>query len=137
MMYLHILAAAASTMVIGAIWYHPKVFGTAWMNSLGYTEEDLTKGNMALMYGAGYLFSCFIAWKIYAYAGHTEEGMSQFVHGAFHGAWSAGAVAVAVLTLNTIFERRSVTNMLINAGYWFVSLGVMGGILYSIHPGNG
>ncbi|MFT4666100.1 MAG: hypothetical protein ACI9XB_003065 [Gammaproteobacteria bacterium] len=124
-------------MVIGAIWYHPKVFGTAWMNSLGYTEEDLAKGNMALIYGAGYLISCFISSKIYQYAGHTEEGLNQFLHGAFHGAWGAGGVAVAVLTLNAIFERKSVTNIVINGGYWLVSLAVMGGILYSIHPGNG
>ncbi|MFK7808354.1 MAG: DUF1761 domain-containing protein [Saprospiraceae bacterium] len=133
MEWLHILGAAATTMVIGAIWYHPKVFGTAWMKSIGKTEADLAKGNMALMYGVGYLLSCFISYRIYQYAGHPDENLGPALHGAFHGAWSAGAIAVAVLTLNTIYEHRSITNVLINAGYWLLSLAVMGAILYSLH----
>lgn len=136
MQWLHIFAAATSTMIIGAIWYHPKLFGNAWMKSLGYTEADLTKGNMGLIYGIGFLISAFISWNIYRHAGHPDDNLGKFAHGAFHGAWSTGGVAVAVLTLNSLFERRGISNILINAGYWLVSLGVMGGILYSIHPGN-
>ena len=31
--FLAILVASLSTMVIGAIWYNPKVFGTIWMKA--------------------------------------------------------------------------------------------------------
>ena len=136
MMWLHILIAAASTMVLGAIWYHPKLFGTAWMNSLGMSKEELSKGNMALIYGLGYLLSAFIAYRIYRYAGHQDENLGKFVHGFYHGAVSAGAIAISVLTLNALFERRSFTNILINAGYWLLALGLIGGICYSLHPGE-
>jgi TRAP-type C4-dicarboxylate transport system permease small subunit len=133
MEWVHILVAAASTLVIGFIWYHPKLFGSAWMSSLGFTEDDLKKGNMALIYGTGFLISAFIAHRIYQYAGHPDENLGNFAHGMFHGAVSAGGVAVAVLTLNSIFERRSITNILINAGYWLVTLAIMGGLLYTLH----
>ena len=136
MMWLHILIAAASTMVLGFVWYHPKLFGTPWMNSLGYTEDDLRQGNLPLIYGLGLLLSAFISYRIYQYGGHQEEGMSQFVHGFYHGAVSAGWVAIPVLALNSIFERRSFTNVLINVGYWFLALGLIGGICYSLHAPN-
>jgi len=33
------VAAALSTFVVGFVYYHPKVLGTAWMNAEGLTEE--------------------------------------------------------------------------------------------------
>ena len=59
--YLVALGAGLIPMVIGFAWYHPKVFGTAWMNSLGITESDLNKGNMALIFGLSYFFSCILS----------------------------------------------------------------------------
>mgnify|MGYP000031247068 CR=1 FL=1 len=55
-------AAVASlvTLLIGFIWYHPNVFGTAWMRAEGLTDEELKKGNMALIFGLTSLLS-FIA----------------------------------------------------------------------------
>ena len=46
MNFLAIAAAAVSTLVVGFVWYHPKVFGTVWMREAGLTEEQLKKGNM-------------------------------------------------------------------------------------------
>ena len=48
---LAIVLAALIPMIMGFIYYHPKVFGRAWMQSLGLTEEDLKKGNMAVVFG--------------------------------------------------------------------------------------
>ena len=49
--FLAILTAGVSALVVGFIWYNPKVFGTAWMNSAGLTEEQLKGGNMAKIFG--------------------------------------------------------------------------------------
>ncbi len=54
------LAALIPT-VLGFIWYNPKVFGTAWMNACGFTEEDLKGGNMVLIFVLCYVFSFFLA----------------------------------------------------------------------------
>ncbi|GAA4278356.1 DUF1761 domain-containing protein [Aquimarina mytili] len=53
--------AALIPMVLGFIWYNPKVFGTAWMNACGFTPEDLKGGNMALIFILSYVFSFFLA----------------------------------------------------------------------------
>ena len=132
--YLAILIAALIPMVLGFLWYHPKLFGTAWMNSLGMTEDDVKGGNMPLIFGLSLVAAAFIAWRMNAYSGHTEEGMHQFVHGFYHGAYSAGAVAVAVLISNSLFQRNSLQNILINSLYWLLTLGLMGGFLYTVAP---
>ena len=130
--YLAIVLAALIPMVLGYIWYHPKVLGTAWMNSLGITEEKLKEGNMGMIMGLAFALALFLAWRMNAYASHTEPGMSQFVHGFFHGAYSMGLPAAVVLVSNGLFQRNTATNLIINALYWILALGLMGSFLYSV-----
>ncbi|MEW7277083.1 DUF1761 domain-containing protein [Aquimarina sp. 2201CG1-2-11] len=56
--------AALVPMILGFIWYNPKVFGTAWMNACGFTEEDLKGGNMAITFILAYVFSFFLAFML-------------------------------------------------------------------------
>ena len=48
-------------LIIGSIWYNPKVFGNAWMKSSGVTEEQAQSGNMLLIFGLVYVFSVFLS----------------------------------------------------------------------------
>ena len=130
--YLAIVLAALIPMVLGYIWYHPKVLGTAWMNSLGITEEKLKEGNMGMIMGLAFALALFLARRMNAYASHTEPSMSQFVHGFFHGAYSMGLPAAVVLVSNGLFQRNTATNLIINALYWILALGLMGSFLYSV-----
>jgi hypothetical protein len=60
--FLALLAATAVPMIIGMIWYNPKIgFGKAWMAVTGVTPEDGKKQNMALVFGLTALFSFFIS----------------------------------------------------------------------------
>ena len=52
--------AALVPLILGFIWYHPKLFGKAWMKSSGLTEESMKGANMTLIFGLTFLFS-FIA----------------------------------------------------------------------------
>ena len=119
-------------MVLGYVWYHPKVFGNAWMKSLGFTEESLKQGNMAVTMGIALLCAIFLAWRMNEYSSHTQPGMSQLVHGFYHGAYSMGLPAALVLVSNGLFQRNTYTNLIINAIYWIVALGLMGAFLYSV-----
>lgn len=58
-----VLVAALATFPIGFIWYNPKVFGTAWMHSIGVnSEEEMKKGaNMVLIFGLSLLFSILLS----------------------------------------------------------------------------
>ncbi|MFN0037153.1 MAG: DUF1761 domain-containing protein [Saprospiraceae bacterium] len=130
--YLAIFLGGLIPMILGFVWYHPKVFGGAWMKSLGFTEESVKQGNMAVIFGISTLCSIFLSWRMNGYASHTEPGMSQFVHGFFHGGYSMGLPAAIVLISNGLFQRNTMTNLIINAAYWIVALGLMGAFLYSV-----
>lgn len=48
MNFIAIFAASLIPMVMGFIWYHPKVLGTVWMKASGLTEEKTKEGSMVL-----------------------------------------------------------------------------------------
>lgn len=130
--YLAIFIGGLIPMILGYIWYHPKVFGAAWMKSLGFTEESLKEGNMGMTMGIATLLSMVLSWKLNEWSSHTQEGWSQFLHGFYHGAMGIGLTAAVVLASNSLFQRNSWTNILINAVYWILALGLMGAFLYSV-----
>jgi len=95
----HVLAAA-SALMIGFIWYHPKTFGSAWMRGVGMTEEKMASGNMALRYGLAFLlaflFSLFVA---YFGSSHEEKVLSRFQYFTFHGGQLGLVFATPILVI--------------------------------------
>ena len=65
--YMYFIAALIP-LLVGTVYYHPKVFGNAWMKSNGFTEESLAGGNMpailALAYFLGLLMCTEVSQKI-------------------------------------------------------------------------
>jgi len=74
------LAAALIPMVIGAIWYNPRVLGKAWMKASGVTEAQAQSGNMILIFGLAYLFSFFLAFGLNGLVIH-QTGVFQLFAG--------------------------------------------------------
>jgi hypothetical protein len=56
--------AALIPLLIGFIWYNPKVFGTAWMASTGLDEEKLKGANMAVIFIVCYVFAFLLAMSL-------------------------------------------------------------------------
>lgn len=141
MQYLPIIVAGLIPMALGFVWYHKAVFGQAWMDSLGFTEEDLAGGNMGLTMGLATLFSMILSLAVkgtfFGVHGGEEVLMAagdlNFGHGAFHGALIAGMIGIPVLVTNGLFEKKSAKNLLINAGYWLVAISLMTGLLAAWH----
>lgn len=75
-----ILLAAIIPMIIGFIWYHPKVFGTAWMKACGLDDEKVKGANMPLIFGLSFLFSLFIAFSIQFMVIHQYHLYSLFAN---------------------------------------------------------
>ena len=146
--------AAVAALVIGAIWYNPKVFGTTWMRESGLTEEKMKSGNMAKIFGLALLFSAMLALALMQVTNHQMAVLSlvggdaalalpsyeafmidygsafrDYGHGAFHGVIFGVLVALPILGTNALFDRKSAKYIFINAGYWIVTLAVMGAIL--------
>lgn len=55
-----------------------------------------------------------------------------FKHGALHGTMSGILFALPVIAINAMFESKGFKYIAINAGYWIISLAVMGGIICAV-----
>lgn len=133
MNYVAIIAGAISVMVMGFIWFHPKVMGTSWMKGAGLTEEDMNEMNPVTMIGA-LLMAGVLAYALSRYAGHTEEGMNQFVHGMYHGFMPAILYVAPVIVSKGLFEKKDMGWILSGAAYWVLTISLVGGIVYALTP---
>lgn len=52
-----------------------------------------------------------------------------FQHGVIHGVMSGLFFVLPILSIIAMFERKSFKYIAINAGYWIVTLAIMGGII--------
>lgn len=76
--WIAIFGAAFIPLLVGMIWYSPKVLGTAWMNSAGLTEEKLKGVNMPLILGLTYFLGLFIAASLMTITIHQMSVYSLF-----------------------------------------------------------
>ncbi len=162
--FVALIVAALIPIVLGFVWYHPKVFGTAWMNATGMTEEKARAANMPLLFGLSFLFSMMLAFIMNLIAYHDafvegslfyvtngtmipEAGSADaqwlehfktnysaacrtFKHGSFHGTFIAGImIALPIIGTNALYEGRGFKYIAITAGFWILSLGLMGGTI--------
>lgn len=154
--FVALLLAAVVTLATGFIWYHPKVFGTIWMRENNFTQEELRKGNMLKIFGFTYIFSLMITMILMALTIHQSGAVGMvggppmlanakpsfaafmadygtayrtFKHGALHGFMSGLFFAFPIIGINGLFERKSWKYIFIHAGYWMLTLMLMGGII--------
>ena len=125
--FLILALAAIVPMVMGFIWYHPKVMGTVWMEASGLTEEKLKGANMPLIFLLSYLFSFFIF--VTTFMAKYGSNFRTFKHGVFHGVLAGIFFALPVLATNALFERKGFKYIAVNAGYWIITIALMGGII--------
>jgi hypothetical protein len=131
--WLAILLAGVSTMVVGFLWYSPKLFGKKWMAYMGYTPESMKEGQRQM--AKLYLLS-FVASLVTAYILSHVIVLSQYYYEydwVMTGLTSAffmwlGFVAPVQLT-DVLFGGKKWGLFVINTGYQLVSLLVMGVIL--------
>lgn len=78
MNYLALFGAALIPLLVGAIWYSPKVFGNVWMRVAGKTQEELEGGNMAVIFGLTYVLGVFLAFGLSQLTNHQAGVMQLF-----------------------------------------------------------
>ena len=156
MNFLSPVVAAFTTLLVGFIWYHPRVFGTLWIKEAGLTVDESQKGNMFKIFGLTFVFSIFIGIIMQSLTIHqfgalgmigggtklaeAKPSFTAFMadygtvfrtakHGALHGFMTGLFFAFPMIAINGLFERRSWKYILIHAGYWVVSLTIIGAIV--------
>ncbi len=151
-----VLVASLVTLLVGFVWYNPKVFGTIWMKETGMTEEKAKKSNMIKIFGLTIFYSLLLSSAVPMLVIHQMGALGMiggpnladkalpsytsfmadygdafrtFKHGALHGFMSGLFMILPITAINGLFEQKSWKYILITAGYWIVSLTIMGGII--------
>jgi hypothetical protein len=75
-----ILVASIVPMVLGFIWYHPKVMGNAWMQASSLTEEKIRAANMPLILGLSFVFAFMLSFVMNMLVIHQLHVYSLFQH---------------------------------------------------------
>lgn len=71
--------AALIPMIMGFIYYNPKVVGGAWMKASGVTEDTMKGANMGIIFGASLLLSFLLSSAIVGLVTHQTDLYSMFV----------------------------------------------------------
>lgn len=154
--FLAILVAALTSFVVGYVWYNPKVFGTIWMKEAGITQEQLEKGNMLKIFGLTFVYALMLAFimpvlvihqmgplgmiggpdmiatakpSYAAFLADYGDAFRTYKHGALHGFMSGIFLALPIVAMNGLFERKTWKYSSIHAGYYIVMLTIMGSII--------
>ena len=77
--------SALVPLVIGFIYYNPKVLGTAWMKVSGMTEEKMKEGKMAVIYGSAYALSFIAAFMLFMLVVHQTDYHSILINEPGYG----------------------------------------------------
>jgi hypothetical protein len=122
--WLSVVLAAVSSFLVGGIWYGP-LFGKAWMDAFGFSEEELAQRNMPLVFGGALALALIASANLEMFIG-AEAGVAF----GFAAGFAAGLGWVAAfLGILFLFEKRSLKAFLIDGGYCTVALSLMGIIL--------
>jgi hypothetical protein len=152
--FLAILVAALSTLLVGFIWYNPKVFGGIWMRETGVDPESGKKANMALIFGMSIFYAIMISFLLNTLVIHQYGALGMvggdptlakpsfeafmadygtafrtFKHGMLHGFIAGLFLALPIVGTNALYEGRSWKYTLVVGGFWIVCFTIMGGII--------
>jgi len=153
--FLALFVAALSTLVVGSVWYGP-LFGKVWMKENGFSEEELKQGSMVKIFGLTFVFSLFLALMMHFLCIHQfgplgmiggpdfietakpsyaafmldyGDAYRTYQHGALHGFMSGLFLALPLVGINGLFERKSWKYIFVHSGYWTVVMTIMGAIV--------
>lgn len=154
-----VILTALIPLIVGSIYYNPKVVGGIWMKETGMTEEKAKQANMLKVFGLTYIFSIMISFvvmqsvihqmgvfgvfqgtdfetpgteahKLYHdVMGNYGHSYRSFKHGFLHGIMLSLFLVWPVVSINAMFEQRGWKYVAIHVGYWTICLALIGGVL--------
>lgn len=126
--YLAMLVAALVYFILGGVWY-AGILAKPWQNALNLGAEQVAQAEkdfpkaLVVWFLSGIITSFVLANLVRAL------GAGSFGSGAVVGFWTWLGFALTMSLNSLAFEKRPVNVFLINAGFYWIALAVMGGIL--------
>lgn len=124
-----ILIASVVNMIIGFVWYHPRVFGSVWMRMAGITPDMVESGKRRM---PAVLITAFLAGMLMAYVmNHFGSAWNVYdILGALELAfWSWIGLVVPPMLGLVLWEQKPIRLFLINTLYWLVAMMAMAFVL--------
>lgn len=127
------LLASATPLAIGYVYYHPRVFASAWPETL---DKPRTRKQQAILISVGFLVSVLLSFFLVMFNndGINQEGdFDNFAHGAWHGFFITVTVVTPVVVLGGLWSGMKAKHILIHLLYWGLCLTLMGGIVDALN----
>jgi Protein of unknown function (DUF1761) len=126
-----VLVAAASSFLLGGLWYSPLMFLKIWSREWGLGDTPPKGGHPAKVFGISFVFSLISAYVFALWLGSNPELQS-----AIHKGFLVGFGFVAAsFGINYQFANRSFKLWLIDAGYHVFQF-VLYGVVLGLWPRN-
>ncbi|MBL8270452.1 DUF1761 domain-containing protein [Steroidobacter sp.] len=120
-----VIVAAASSFLVGGLWYSAILFGAVWNRENGSASKAGKGGHPARVFGVSFLFSLIAAFAFACWLGpdaSLQEGVTRGLLAGF------GMVA-ASFGINYQFANRTPLLWLVDGGYHTVQFVLFGVIL--------
>jgi len=123
-----IVAATAAGMILGALWYSPLLFGRAWMESIGKTEEELGSARGPMI---GSVLACLLTALALGFL-LSAAGVRSPGDGALLGLVVGLGIVFPALLSDNLFCGWGRRLLLIQSGYRVLYIVVMSVILTAL-----
>lgn len=134
-----VIIAALIPNIVGALYYGP-LFGKPWLQSLGFTAEDMKGRNEILIYGGSLVLSFILAFFLniiiqFIHKDVNDSGElimashNTFGHGAMHGFFLCLGLVIPVIVSLALFQKATAKNIILNMAFWLICYTLMGGVL--------
>ena len=125
---LGIILCAIFGFMLGGLWYSPMLFANAWARESGTPNEHNPDPKAQIRFFAILLVLLMLAAAALDCIITSWAPGRGLTHGLAVG-FIGSMLAVAVVGMDTLFERKSITLFLINSGYYLLTFCCMGVIL--------
>jgi hypothetical protein len=120
--YLAVVVAAASSFLLGGLWYSARLFGTTWNREAGAAPKGPEGRHPARVFGVSMAFA-LVAALAYACLVPPPAGA---LHGLGQGLTVGAGIVAASFGINYQFASRSGKLWLIDGGYHSVQFAIYG-----------
>lgn len=121
--WLAVIAAAASSFLLGGVWY-AALFAKAHQRAAGLSDEQAKNGSPALIFGGSFALALVASASFAVFLGKIDAAT-----GALYGFTAGLCWVTASFGINYLFERKSLALFCINGGYHTLQFTLIGLIL--------
>jgi hypothetical protein len=127
--WLAVIGATAVAFFLGGLWYSKSMFGVAWMQEVGLSEQEIAETNLRSALIGTAILQFIAATALAVFLGPGSTWLIGLQSGLIVGiCWLATSYGITYL-----FERRSFRLFRINAGYYVVVFAITATIIGAWH----